>query len=180
MGVHRSDSTATLLTEHDAATGAVFATNPGNTEFAGQVAVLNLTPRAAESTADRNEFVGRNATLECPAAMTGNQRLSGRTGAGPDPCGVLRPVLVIAPHSRVEVTASLGAAMDRDHARALLRGSARADLDGVMRAMKTAIARLPDASSSRRPTAVSTSCWAAGSDTGPSRRLPAVVAQCAL
>ena len=70
----------------DAGTGALFARNPYNTEFAGRTAFFDVDEVAVASLCgDRTEFLGRNGTLRDPAAMT-QIRLSGTVGAALDPC----------------------------------------------------------------------------------------------
>ena len=74
-----------VVTEIDAASGALFARNPYNSEFPDRVAFFDVDDPTRTLTGDRTEFLGRNGTLGSPAAMT-RARLSGRVGAGLDPC----------------------------------------------------------------------------------------------
>ena len=79
-----------VTTEIDPATGAMFARNPWNAAFGSRVAFADLAGRQTDWTGDRHEFIGRNGTLESPAALAGKAPLSGTVGAGLDPCGALR------------------------------------------------------------------------------------------
>ena len=79
-----------IITERDPSTGALFARNPWNTEFAERVAFADLSGLQTSWTTDRTEFIGRNGTLDHPIAMEGTTPLSGRVGAGLDPCAALR------------------------------------------------------------------------------------------
>jgi cyclic beta-1,2-glucan synthetase len=57
-----------------------------------RVAFLDLWPasrRGRTLTGDRTEFIGRNGSLERPAAL-GRDSLSGRTGGALDPCGAVQ------------------------------------------------------------------------------------------
>ena len=54
----------------DAGSGALFARNPYNTDFAGRTAFFDVDEVAAATLCgDRTEFLGRNGTLRNPAAM---------------------------------------------------------------------------------------------------------------
>ena len=55
-----------ITTEIDPSTGALFARNPNNTEFAGRVAFLDANEPRAAVTGDRTEFLGRNGTPQAP------------------------------------------------------------------------------------------------------------------
>ena len=97
-----------VVTESDAAGGAIFARNAYNTTFAGRVAFFATSEMAATVTGDRREFLGRNGTLGAPAAMT-RSRLSGKVGAGLDPCAAMQAQFDLAPGEEHQVVFTLGA-----------------------------------------------------------------------
>ena len=94
LGPPRAGESRFVVSEVDAPTGAIFARNAYNTEFADQVAFWHVTEAVRSYTCDRGEFIGRNRTLSKPAALFRDQ-LSGRSGAGLDPCGALHVTLEI-------------------------------------------------------------------------------------
>src|SRR6185436_15686766 len=79
-----------------------------------------LSEPLAGFTADRREFVGRNGSLDDPAALRDATPLSGNILAGFDPCAALRCVLVLEPGETRELVALLGAAESEDEARTML------------------------------------------------------------
>ncbi|MBZ0172400.1 MAG: hypothetical protein K8E66_08480, partial [Phycisphaerales bacterium] len=103
LAATRGASAPFVVTEMDAETGALFARNPWRTEFAQRVAFVDLAGRQTSWTGDRSEFVGRNGTLDHPAAFMDGAPLSNRVGAGLDPCGALQTRLELGPSERVEV-----------------------------------------------------------------------------
>ena len=98
LGHSRSASAPFVTTEIDAKTGALLARNPWRTSFADRVAFADLAGRQRSWTGDRAEFLGRNGTLADPAALQSDAPLSGRVGAGLDPCAALQTRLEIAPN----------------------------------------------------------------------------------
>ena len=86
LGDLRPKSAMHVVTELDPKSGALFARNPYHTEFAGRTAFFDVDETTRTISGDRTEFIGRNGTLRSPAAMT-RVRLSGKVGAGLDPCG---------------------------------------------------------------------------------------------
>ena len=89
LGDVRNKSLLHVQTEVDLKTGALLARNPYNTEFPGRIAFLDVNDATRTVTGDRKEFIGRNGTLAQPAALK-RARLSGRVGAGLDPCGAVQ------------------------------------------------------------------------------------------
>jgi cellobiose phosphorylase len=135
LGDLRPKSAMHVVTELDPQSGAVFARNPYNTEFAGRIAFFDVDETIRTISGDRTEFVGRNGTLGNPAAMT-RLRLSGKVGAGLDPCGAIHVPFELANGQEREIIFRLGVGRNVDEARQSIqrfRGSAaaRGALDAV-------------------------------------------------
>ncbi|HEX8873472.1 MAG TPA: glycosyl hydrolase family 65 protein, partial [Nitrosospira sp.] len=117
-----------IVTETDSASGTLLARNPYNNEFSGRVAFFDVDDAVREITGDRVEFIGRNGRLRDPAAMAA-RGLSGRVGAGLDPCSaILVPFELLNGQTR-EIIFRLGAGLHADDALKLaqrLRGSSAA------------------------------------------------------
>ena len=69
-------------------------------------------------TADRAEFLGRNGTPANPASMR-RVRLSGRVGAGLDPCTAMQIHIALEDGQDKDIVFILGAAHNEDQARQL-------------------------------------------------------------
>ncbi|HZE86501.1 MAG TPA: glucoamylase family protein, partial [Puia sp.] len=120
LGDLRPKSAMHIVSSVDPGTGALFTRNAYNTEFGGRVCFFDTDADIRTFTADRAEFIGRNGSLRNPDAMT-RVRLSGRTGAGLDPCGVLQVTLDMAEGSEREIVFFLGAARNNQEASNQLR-----------------------------------------------------------
>jgi len=128
LGDLRPKSAMHVITEVDPGSGALFARNPYHTEFGGRVAFFNVDDATRTVSGDRTEFIGRNGTLRSPAAMT-RTRLSGKVGAGLDPCAAIHVPFEIDDGEAREFIFTLGAGRDEEEARNLayrFRGSAAA------------------------------------------------------
>ena len=137
LGDLRPKTAMHVVTEIDAASGALFARNGYNSEFEGRVAFFDVDDLSRTLSGDRAEFLGRNGSLAAPEAM-GRTRLSGRLGAELDPCGAIQVPFTLADGQEREVIFRLGAARDLNQACALAQdlrrpGSARAALEKVRR-----------------------------------------------
>ncbi len=154
LGDLRQKTAMHVVSEIDAITGALCARNAYNSEFSERIAFFDIGEANRSCSASRAEFIGRNGALANPAAM-GLARLSGRTGAGLDPCAALQVPFDLADGEEREFTFVLGAGRNLDDARELVqryRGApaARAALEGVRqywhRALGAVQVETPDAS----------------------------------
>jgi cyclic beta-1,2-glucan synthetase len=109
LGESRELSQMHVVTNWDAETGAILARNRYHPDYGGRVAFAAISPQARSYTADRTEFLGRNRAISTPAAMR-RVGLSGRTGAGLDPCAALQTTVDLAPGQTTEVICLLGQA----------------------------------------------------------------------
>ena len=124
-----------VSTEIDSRSGALTARSSFYGEFAERVAFFDVDAATRTVSADRAEFIGRNGSLRDPAAL-GRARLSGRLGAGLDPCGAIQVNFELADGQEGETIFRLGVGRDAEDAYALaqrFRGSlaARGALEAV-------------------------------------------------
>ncbi|MDR3491405.1 MAG: glucoamylase family protein [Gammaproteobacteria bacterium] len=124
LGDLRVKNAMHIVTEHSES-GALLAQNHYNTEFDERTAFfdaatthLQLTARTV--TGDRAEFIGRNKTLSLPAALA-RKCLSGRVGAGFDPCGAIQLAFNLAEGQSREIVFTLGAGRNREEADTLIQ-----------------------------------------------------------
>jgi cyclic beta-1,2-glucan synthetase len=125
-----------IVTEIDPQTGALFAQNPWINEFGDRIAFFDMKGRQSSWTGDRTEFLGRDGSMERPAALVLGGVLSDRVGAGLDPCGVLQTSVRLGAIGSVEVVVFLGQAESRAESQALVAKYRRVDLDQVLDAAK--------------------------------------------
>ncbi len=120
LGAEREDTRHRLHTRHDEASGALLAQNFYAPDYQARVAFSWISEAATSHTCRRDDFIGRNGDLAAPAALR-DDRLSGATGAGYDPCAALRCALSLGPGETREVVVLLGAAGNDDEARTLIQ-----------------------------------------------------------
>ena len=100
--------------------GVLFAQNHYNTEFEERTGFFDAVTINAEAdvrtiTCDRTEFIGRNGSLRQPAALK-RKHLSGRVGAGLDPCAAIQLGFHLAKGQSREIVFTLGAGKNRQEA----------------------------------------------------------------
>ncbi len=118
LGVNRESSAMHVITDVEEGEGAIFARNSYNNEFAGRVTFAGTSERHLTMSCDRTEFVGRNGDLARPAALK-RAGLSGRDGAGWDPCAAIQTTIDLAPGEAREVIFLLGQGESIEEARAI-------------------------------------------------------------
>ena len=116
LGEWRHANLLHIVTEKDPLTEALFARNAYSREYGGRVVFAQVSERDRTVTGNRTEFMGRNGSLGNPAAL-GRKHLSGKTGAGLDPCAAIQTSVALADGQEREVVFLLGAARDADEAR---------------------------------------------------------------
>jgi cyclic beta-1,2-glucan synthetase len=119
LGVARTSSAPYIITEIDKPAATIFAKNPFNTEFAERVAFAATSEPISSATCDRKEFLGRNSSLEAPVALR-RVGLSGKDGAGLDPCAAIQTIIELAPNEAREVIFLLGEAESKTAAQAVV------------------------------------------------------------
>ncbi|MCK9432745.1 MAG: cyclic beta 1-2 glucan synthetase, partial [Candidatus Omnitrophica bacterium] len=132
LGDLRTKTAMHVITDVDLQSRAIFASNPYNTEFPNRVAFFNTDALTRTITCNRTEFLGRNGTLHDPAAMK-RQHLSGKVGAGLDPCAAIQVPFELADGEEKEIVFTLGLGRNVDYARKLAQsfGEASAAHDAL-------------------------------------------------
>ena len=124
-----------VSTELEPVTGGLLARNLRSGPD-GRVAFVDLGGRQTAWSGDRAEFIGRNGTVERPAALAHGAALSGRTGAGFDPCGVLQTSVTLAADASIELVWLLGEAAAPLEAQSMIEHWRGADLDAALVAVR--------------------------------------------
>jgi cyclic beta-1,2-glucan synthetase len=152
LGVSRNGSAPFVVTEIDPSTGAMFARNTWSQDFGMRIAFADLGGAQTAWTGDRTEFLGRNGVHDRPAALSKDERLSGRTGAALDPCCALQTTVEIPAGGHASVVWFLGQTETREQARSLIQRyrsdaldtSLAAVIDGWAEVLGTVQVKTPD------------------------------------
>jgi cellobiose phosphorylase len=89
LGDLRAKTHMHIVSELDAGKSTLLFKNRYNAVFAERVGFFRMLGTISSFSADRSLFIGRNGTMENPAALY-RKKLSGKTGAGFDPCAALQ------------------------------------------------------------------------------------------
>jgi cyclic beta-1,2-glucan synthetase len=116
LGEWRHANMMHIVTETDPHSGALFARNAYGRECANRIVFAHVSERTRSITGSRTEFIGRNGSLANPAAMR-REHLSGKTGAGLDPCAAMLTLIELAEGEMREIVFVFGAARNTDEAR---------------------------------------------------------------
>ncbi len=133
LGVLREHTQHQVHTMFAKESGAFFARNTFDQQFAGWTAFHGISEPVTSYTGSRREFLGRNGSAARPAALHTQDPLSGTSGAGLDPCAALQCVLELEAGASREIAIVLGALPDEAAAHRAVDeyldvGSVRAEL----------------------------------------------------
>lgn len=98
----------------------ILATNHYTSSGSPRTAFFGVTGVHCSVTGDRREFIGRNGSLAAPAVLK-LRRLSGKTGAGLDPCGAVQSAISMIDGDQRSFVFVLGLGQDANEAESLLR-----------------------------------------------------------
>ncbi len=107
LGDVRSKTNMHIVSEMDVDSGALILKNRYNSAFADRVAFFKVDMPYQSFTTDRSEFIGRNRNTADPQAMY-RKKLSGRSGAGIDPCAALRVKFNLLDGAEKEIVFQIG------------------------------------------------------------------------
>jgi len=130
LGDLRQKSLLHVQTEVDLKTGALLARNYYNTEFPDRIVFIDVNDGTRTLTGDRKEFLGRNGSLSQPAALK-RARLSGKVGAGLDPCGAVQVAFDLPDGQERETSFRLGVGRSAADVQNLIQRFRRADASRV-------------------------------------------------
>ena len=148
LGVTRENSYRFINTWFDRTGQSLCAVNHYNNEFAGRVVSVGSSEPVVGYTGSRVEFIGRNGDLKRPAALERGAsvpffpakpkpiKVSGKVGAGMDPCALIQVSVVLKPREERTVQFFIGEspnieAMRSDTARFRSMATQRAELHSV-------------------------------------------------
>jgi cyclic beta-1,2-glucan synthetase len=124
LGRDREETQLHVISNWDPVSRALLARNAYNSDFSRYIAFAAAVPAPASYTADRTEFLGRNRSAANPAAL-GRRYLSGRSGAGLDPCAALQVRVDLDPGQQSEIAFLLGQAEQIQDVRTTIDGYSR-------------------------------------------------------
>ena len=133
LGNQRSRAAPFIITAIEPKSGALLARNPWSSDFASQIAFMDLGGLQQSFTGDRGEFIGRHASLAEPSALLGLDALSKRVGAGFDPCGALQTTVELLVDATIELRLVIGVEQSSAGITALIERYRAADLDAVFK-----------------------------------------------
>ena len=128
LGDLRAKSAMHIVTESDSGNGVIYARNSYNPEFSDRIIFFQTDDEINTVTCDRTEFLGRNGTIQSPAALS-LAHLSGKTGAALDPCTAIQVPFELEDGQEREIIFKMGSGKNINEAKKLVqrfRGSSAA------------------------------------------------------
>jgi cyclic beta-1,2-glucan synthetase len=107
LGAPREGENRFVVTDDSDEGDVLWARSAYNSEHGSALAFWRASEVPQSFTCDRAEFVGRNRTLHAPAGLF-QESLTGRSGAGLDPCAALQVIIELEPGESRSVAFVLG------------------------------------------------------------------------
>ncbi len=132
LGANGTTPAPFVITSRDKQTGALFARNPWRSDFDERVAFADLAGQQQSMSGDRGAFLGPFGAVDRPAALQDDAPLSGRLGAGLDPCGALQTRIELPPNTQIDLVIMLGDAATEAEAQRLVMKYRATDIAQVL------------------------------------------------
>ena len=137
LGFSRATMAPTTVTEFDEESKTIFAWNARNSEHGKRIAFAAVVGDLKTFTCDRTEFIGRNSSLNKPAALFINETLKESHGGGFDPCAALQTQVELQPGEQIEVSFLLGQSKNRTTAREIIEKIRKSNLEEKFLSVQT-------------------------------------------
>lgn len=111
LGVSEGVTARFIVSRMDEKTGVLLMKNTYNDDFPGRTAFIGCSEQINSFTCDRKEFIGKGRGLDHPESLC-REKLSGRAGAGYDPCAAVQITVNLGPNERKEMSFTLGEGTD--------------------------------------------------------------------
>jgi cyclic beta-1,2-glucan synthetase len=131
LGFSRTVTSPYLITDLDSKSKSIVAYNPWSQEFGTRQAFATFIDGNESWTGNRREFIGRNGNLNRPEALLGKSKLSGRVGAGMDPCTAIQKSIIIPSNQEVTVIFILGQTETREQIQDLVNSVSLKNIDSL-------------------------------------------------
>ncbi|WP_160007599.1 glucoamylase family protein [Rhizobium sp. 18055] len=126
-----------ILSEHDAETGALFASNNYSIDYSGRVAFFAASEALAGYTASRREFIGKAGNIQTPAAISPASNLSSSVDLDGDPAAALAIDIDLAAGEERDIVLYLGDTATKEEARALIADIRKTQFDDAVQANRS-------------------------------------------
>lgn len=115
LGVNENTTAQYITTGIHKESGMMLLTNTFNPDFPDRIAFMDVSEQVRSITGDRTEFIGLRGSLRNPEALRRTE-LSGKVGAGLDPCGAVQVKASLEPGQERTIVFLLGQAASMEEA----------------------------------------------------------------
>ncbi len=151
LGTSRSTTAPYVATEMDTVTGGMFARNLRSGADAARCVHRSRRPPDVPGPAIGWNSSGAMVRSKDPRRSPEGAVLSGRTGAGLDPCGALQTSLMLAANASIELVWLLGEAATAVDAQAMIEHWRGADIDAALQSVREEWSEVLDAVTVQTP-----------------------------